>query len=137
MKSNKMMKMTASLFAVAALGLTACGGSSESDEGTKSASGSEAPAAGGGGTTIELSAIDNEFEPTDLEVKAGEEVTVNFTNDGETVHTFTSDELGFDSGNIDAGDSKTVTFTAPDSDTEFVCTIHLESDDMVGTISIK
>jgi plastocyanin len=132
MTGSKVSKMTVSLFAVALLGLSACGGGEESSEGS-----SEGGAASGGGATIELSAIDSEFEPTDLEVKAGEEVTVNFTNNGEIVHTFTSEELGFDSGNIEGGDSKTVTFTAPDEDVKFVCTIHETSDDMVGAIVVE
>ncbi len=133
MKNGRRLKGTAALFAVAALSLSACGGGS-GDEAAETTSGG---GGGSGGSEISLSAVDNEFEPTTLEVPAGEEVTVNFTNDGETVHTFTSDELEFDSGNVEGGDSKTVTFTAPDGEVEFVCTIHAESDDMVGTISPK
>ncbi|MGI8408108.1 MAG: cupredoxin domain-containing protein [Actinomycetota bacterium] len=133
MKHGRRSKMTAALFAVGSLSLSACGGDSGS-EGTDAASSGQG---GSGGSEISLSAIDNEFEPTTLEVPAGEEVTVDFTNNGETIHTFTSEELGFDSGNVEAGDSKTVTFTAPDGEVEFVCTIHLESNDMVGTIVPK
>ncbi|MDP9068389.1 MAG: cupredoxin domain-containing protein [Actinomycetota bacterium] len=95
-----------------------------------------APAAGGGGgnSSTSISAVDNEFEPTELALTAGEEVTVTFTNDGEAPHTFTSEELGFDTGTVDPGASAEVTFTAPEEETPFVCTIHAESDDMVGTI---
>lgn len=133
MKSGRRFKTSAAIFAVAALSLSACGGNSGAEE-AESAAGADA---GSGGNEISLSAIDNEFEPTTLEVPAGEEVTVNFTNDGDTIHTFTSEELGFDSGNVESGDSKTVTFTAPDGEVEFVCTIHLESDNMTGTIVPK
>ncbi len=117
----------------ALLTLGACGG-------TGTPSGSSASSGGGGGGSgaqVTLSSIDNEFEPTDLTVPGGGEVTVEFTNNGETVHTFTSEELGFDTGNVEPGDSKTVTFTAPEGDTEFVCTLHAESDDMVGTIVVE
>lgn len=82
----------------------------------------------------EIGAVDNEFEPTKLALTAGEEVTVTFTNNGETVHTFTSEELGFDTGNVEPGATAEVTFTAPEEDTPFVCTLHEESDDMVGMI---
>lgn len=94
-------------------------------------------AAGKGGATSSISAVDNEFEPGQLSLAAGEEVTVTFTNDGDAPHTFTSTELGFDTGSVDPGATAEVTFTAPDQDAAFVCTIHEASDNMVGTISVK
>lgn len=109
----------------AAVVLGACSGASE----PAGDSSQNAPAA-----SSSISAVDNEFEPTELQLKAGEEVTVEFTNDGETPHTFTSEELGFDTGTVEAGDTAEVTFTAPEEETTFVCTIHEASDDMVGTI---
>ncbi len=119
---------TVALCAVALLGLAACGG----DEGASEPTGGTAPAAGGGGgEQVTLSAVDNAFEPAELEVTSGEEVTVEFTNDGETAHTFTSEELGIDTGGVDPGQSETVTFTAPDGETEFICEIH---PGMGGTI---
>ena len=120
------------LSATAAFVLAGCGGSGE-----EAAGGSASDSGDSGGSAIPLVAIDNEFDPAELEVPAGKEVTVEFTNDGEAPHTFTSEELGIDTGTIEAGDSKTVTFMAPEDDTEFVCTIHAESDDMVGTIGVK
>jgi plastocyanin len=61
------------------------------------------------------------------------EVTVEFTNDGQNPHTFTSDDLGFDSGTVEAGQSTTVTFEAPSEATPFECTIHGASG-MTGEI---
>ena len=109
----------------AALALGACSMESEpaEDSSPKAATASSS-----------ISAVDNEFEPTELALTPGEEVTVEFTNDGETAHTFTSEELGFDTGTVEAGDTAEVTFTAPEDETTFVCTIHEGSDDMVGTI---
>jgi len=132
MRANTPGIKALALGAFALLTLGACGGSE-----TSSDSAASSGTGGGRAEQVTLSAIDNEFEPTELTVPGGGEVTVEFTNDGETVHTFTSEELGFDSGSVDAGDSKTVTFTAPDGDAEFVCTIHAESDDMVGTIVVE
>jgi plastocyanin len=82
---------------------------------------------------VTLSAVDNSFEPSELAVASGE-VTVEFTNDGENPHTFTSEELGFDSGTIQPGDSKSVTFEAPDKATPFECSIH-GSSGMTGEIT--
>lgn len=89
---------------------------------------------GGGDPTASITAVDNAFEPTELELAAGEEVTVEFSNDGETTHTFTSEELGFDSESVEPGATAEVTFTVPEEDTTFICVIHEQSDDMVGTI---
>ncbi len=114
---------------LAVLLLGACSGGSEP---AAESAGTGAPDGG-----IAISAVDNQFEPTELALAPGKEVTVTVTNNGETVHTFTSEELGFDTGSIEPGASAEVTFTAPEEDTPFVCTIHEESDDMVGTIETR
>lgn len=103
--------------------------------GTEPSTGS-ADTGGGSTSSAAIGAVDNEFEPTDLALTPGEEVTVAFTNDGETVHTFTSEELDFDTGNVEPGDTAEVTFTAPEEETPFVCTIH-EASGMVGTITVE
>lgn len=97
--------------------------------------GADTASEGGRATsTASISAVDNAFEPNELQLTAGEEVTVSFTNEGANPHTFTSDELGFDTGSVEPGATAEVTFTAPEEETAFVCSIHEESDDMVGTI---
>lgn len=108
---------------VGALLLAACGGNDDAGD-----------AGDGGAGAIELAAVDNEFETTELEVPAGQSIEVEFTNEGKNPHTFTSGELDFDTGIVDPGDTVTVTFEAPEGPTEFVCTIHEESDDMVGEV---
>jgi plastocyanin len=110
--------------AALALVLAACGG----DGGGGGGGGGN----GGGGGGVTLSAQDNSFSPSELAVPSGE-VTVEFTNDGENPHTFTSEEAGFDSGQVESGASKTVTFTAPDGSTPFECSIH-GSSGMTGEI---
>jgi plastocyanin len=115
--------------------LGACGGDddepAEEDQTTEQEEPAEEPADEGGGENA-LSAIDNSFEPRNLEFAAGEEVTVSFTNDGQNPHTFTSEEGDFDSGTIDPGDSKDVTFTVPEGTIDYMCTIH--GVQMSGTI---
>ena len=109
--------------AALALVLGACGGGEES---------SGSGGGGGGGGGVILSAQDNSFSPSELAVPSGE-VTVEFTNDGSNPHTFTSEELGFDSGTVAAGESKSVTFESPDGATAFECSIH-GSSGMTGEI---
>lgn len=87
-----------------------------------------------GGEAIEVTALDNEFDPTEVEVPEGE-VTIRFTNDGTNSHTFTIESLGVDTDTVEPGQSTTVTFDAPTERTEFICKIHYESADMEGFIS--
>jgi plastocyanin len=118
--------MRLTLLAVAAAVALTLGACSASTDG----SGGTAPAPGG----REVVAVDNEFRPTELRLPAGQEVTVTFRNEGRTIHTFTSEELGVDTGNVEPGSSVEVTFTVPDQEVRFVCTIHETSDDMVGAV---
>jgi plastocyanin len=97
------------------------------------ACGGDDSGAGGGGATVSIAALDNSFDPAELSVPSGE-VTVEVTNDGENPHTFTSEELGFDTGTLQGGESKTVTFEAPSEATPFECTIHGASG-MTGEIA--
>jgi plastocyanin len=101
----------------------ACGGGGDSGGGGDG---------GGGGAGVTITAVDNSFDPAELSVPSGE-VTVEFTNDGENSHTFTSADLEFDSGTVQGGESATVTFTAPSEATPFECSIHGASG-MTGEI---
>jgi uncharacterized cupredoxin-like copper-binding protein len=72
-----MFRSTTAIFLVVAIGaLAACG-----DGGTD-------PAGGGGSAdrTIEIAMADIAFDPTELEVTAGETVRLVFTNEGEVAH---------------------------------------------------
>lgn len=127
MLGSRMNSRLITIFTASTLALfaSACGGGGGGDTG-----------GGGGGTAeVDLSAQDNVFKPAELSVPAGADVTVTVTNDGEAPHTFTSQDLGFDE-TIDPGGSAEVTFTAPDSDAEFVCTFH-EGAGMTGTIVVE
>lgn len=116
------------LLVALAFTIGACGGSDM--DSTSSGDGASDPAA------ITVVGKDNIFEPEAVEVPEGEEVTIEFKNEGEVTHTFTVPGLDVDTGNIAPGDSTTVTLTA-DSDTEFVCTIHVDSDDMAGELTVE
>ena len=113
---------------VAVVVFAACGG----DEGGGGGNAGGGGGGGGGGGDITVSAVDNAFEPSTLEVPSDGQVTVEVTNEGQNPHTFSSEEGGFDSGTLNAGDSKTVTFDAPGGEIQFICNIHGEA--MSGTI---
>jgi plastocyanin len=111
------------VIAVTSLLFAACGGGDDSGGG----------GGGGGGADVTITAVDNSFDPAELSVPSGD-VTVEFTNDGENSHTFTSADLEFDTGTVPGGESATVTFTAPSEATPFQCSIHGPSG-MTGEIT--
>ena len=125
------------LIGVAALALSACGGDDGGSEATGAAGdgGGDAAAAGecggSGGTALTISAENTAFSTDELSAPAGEQVTVTLENKDSFPHTFTVTDLSCDTGSVDGGASADLSFTMPDSETEFVCTIH---SNMTGTL---
>ena len=122
----------AGLLVVLLLALAACGGDGDDTQDTGSDAGTEA---GGGGesVTLEVTALDNSFDPSSLEASAGSEVTVELTNDGSNPHTFTIDDPEADTSSVDGGSTGSATFTMPDTSVSFYCAIH-GAEAMSGTI---
>jgi plastocyanin len=101
--------------------LTACGAQRSGDV----ASGP------GGPDAIAVSAVDTAFEPARIELKAGDEVEIEVTNQGGTTHDFTIESLDLSTGPLGPGDVTTARLTVPEGATAFRCTIHGGMD---GTI---
>lgn len=122
---------------VLVLALVACGGDDGSEaEDTGPAEQDEAvqepaPEDDGDGGALTVTARDFSFDPNQVEVPAGEEVTLTFANDGEVPHTFTSEALGVDERAAPGGTVE-ITFTAPDGEAEFHCEIH---PGMIGSVT--
>lgn len=114
------------LMTVSVLLLAACGGN---DDPTIQ------PDGGGGdaGDAIQVAMVDNSFAPSMLELSAGEEVTITAPNNGQNPHSFTIDDL-VDTGVLEAGDSTEVTFTVPEGETQYYCTVH-GAETMSGTLT--
>jgi plastocyanin len=85
------------------------------------------------GDAIQVAMVDNSFAPSMLELPAGEEVTITTPNNGENPHSFTIDDL-VDTGVIDGGESTEVTFTVPEGETQYYCTVH-GAETMSGTLT--
>jgi plastocyanin len=85
----------------------------------------------GGPEAIEVVAVDNAFEPTRLELTAGEDVEIELTNEGGTAHDLTIGSLEISTGALEPGEVSTARFTVPEGETAFRCTIHGGMD---GTI---
>ncbi|HEX6987948.1 MAG TPA: cupredoxin domain-containing protein [Bacillota bacterium] len=78
------------------------------------------------------------FEPAELEVRSGQEVTLRLRNVGSTVHNFRIEEFQVDQ-DVEAGRDETVTFTPDQAGTfRIICDIpgHVEAG-MVGTLRVS
>lgn len=76
------------------------------------------------GDAITIAAVDNAFEPASVEAAAGEQVTIEVTNEGGSAHNFVVDDLDISTGTLGSGEVATVTLTVPDGGVEYVCTLH-------------
>ena len=86
-----------------------------------------------GKTEVELD--DFYFEPTVLGGKAGEKVTLELKNEGQTEHSFTIDSQGIDK-DVQPGDEAEVTVTIPKSGVvSFYCKFH-KSSGMAGALAV-
>ncbi|MGH2752479.1 MAG: cupredoxin domain-containing protein [Actinomycetota bacterium] len=112
---------------IAALGLAACHSSEPAGDVARG------PGSRGGAIEVAVDG-DQEFAPGVLELDAGEEVTIEVTNDDDSAHDFAIESLELNTGPLEAGEVATATFTVPDDDVEFVCTFH---SDMTGRIEIR
>jgi plastocyanin/heme-degrading monooxygenase HmoA len=99
------------------------------------------PPAGGPETVV---ATDNAYDKTRLEGKAGQEFTVTLRNEGVAPHTLTfltarggtALAEGADTGVVNSGESKTLTFTVADPGEYFYyCIVH--PTEMTGTFVVQ
>lgn len=113
--------------------------------------GSAAPADGGGGVSGEatVSASEFAFDPADVALTAGAEVTVELDNGGAVEHNWTvlSEEIAAESefnedlvvaqvGNTAGGETNSASFTLEPGEYQVICTIagHFDAG-MQGTVS--
>jgi plastocyanin len=83
------------------------------------------------GEAIEIGMKSSAFDPPRLELTAGEEVQIEVTNQEDTMHDFTIDELDLSTGPLKKGEAATATIVVPESLTTYHCTMH---DGMKGII---
>ena len=133
--------------AFAGFALAGCGSSSSNSSGTTEGSG------GGGQKTIagvkandhgtktvaketEVELDDYYFEPTVIQGKAGQKVTLELKNEGKVEHSFVIDSQNIDQ-TIQPGEDAKVTVTIPSSGSvSFYCKFH-KSEGMAGALAVK
>ena len=134
----KRLTLILGLLALAAV-LAACSGASAAPEGTSQppAGGTAQPPAGGAGD-VSIVAKDIAFKTTDVAVKAGAPVTIDFDNqDGAPHNIAISDAKGQTVFKGDIVSSKQVTYSVPAlaaGTYTFICEVH---PNMKGTITAK
>ncbi len=132
--------VVALLAVIASIGVGACGGDDDEDTAATTAPTGTA-AEGGGGETVDVTATDFTFDPSDPTVKPGD-VTFDLTNDGDTLHNI---EIEGPSGeaelpeDIGPGEKGSVTADLNEPGTyEFYCPVANHKDlGMVGEVTVK
>jgi plastocyanin len=127
------MRRLALLLAALAIPLAAgCGG--EEDDGGNGAQATD----GGAAQTIQISATDFAFDPSDISAEAGE-ITFELTNDGGAPHALEIEGEGVEesSETINAGDSTSLTVDLDEGTYEIYCPVGDHKDrGMVGTLTV-
>jgi uncharacterized cupredoxin-like copper-binding protein len=137
----------AALFAVGAaiaVPMVGCGGSSDDNSTSNAATPATTTGgvAAGAGGTVDLSATDFKFTPSDPSVKAGE-VTFKMTNDGQVTHSLEIEDVtpGHDQeleGDVSPGQSGTLTANLKPGTYEFYCPVDSHKEmGMEGEITVK
>ena len=101
---------------------------------------------GGAGATLEMTVGDNFYKPNEFRVRAGQQVTLKVTNEGEAVHTVrlagpdgryeTDDDTTVDPPMIKPGQSISLVWVAPNQtgSYNFRCDYHPEE---TGSIAVE
>ncbi len=129
--------------AAIAVPVAGCGGSDDNGDDSSNAATPAATTGGGGGAggTVDLSATDFKFTPSDPSVNAGE-VTFKLTNDGQTTHSLEIEDVNGEDveleGDVSPGQSGTVSANLKPGTYEFYCPVdnHKEMG-MEGEITVK
>jgi uncharacterized cupredoxin-like copper-binding protein len=140
MRSTRRFAALLAIGAAVAVPVAGCGGSSD-DDSTSNAAAPASTSGGGAGGTVDLSATDFKFDPSDPTVKSGQ-VTFNLKNDGQTTHSLEIEDVNGEDqeleGDVSPGQSGTLTVNLKPGKYEFYCPIddHKEMG-MEGEITVK
>jgi uncharacterized cupredoxin-like copper-binding protein len=146
----RLKRRIAALFvlgAAIAVPVAGCGGggddnntSADTSEATQASTSGGAAATGAGGS-VDLTATDFKFNPSDPSVKSGN-VTFTLKNDGQTTHSLEIEDVNGEDqeleGDVSPGQSGTLKVNLPPGKYEFYCPVdnHKEMG-MEGEITVK
>lgn len=137
-----MMKKLAALLAVLALGTVACSSDTATPDDTTSSTPATSPTTDETDTdtdddaeenTVEV--IDNEFDPEEIEISAGESVTWIWVDTAE-LHNVVAEDQSFSSGSPTAEPDTEFTHEFDEAGTyEYICQVH--GTEMTGTVTVS
>jgi uncharacterized cupredoxin-like copper-binding protein len=144
MRLNRRFAALLAIGAAVAVPMVGCG--SSSDDNSTSNAATQASTTGGAATgaagTVDLTATDFKFDPSDTTVKSGK-VTFNEKNDGQVTHSLEIEDVtpGHDQeleGDVSPGQSGTLTANLAPGKYEFYCPVgnHRQMG-MEGEITVK
>jgi uncharacterized cupredoxin-like copper-binding protein len=135
----------AALFAIGAavaVPMVGCGGSSDDNSTSNAATqASTTGGAAGAGATVDLTATDFKFDPSEPSVKAGN-VTFNLKNDGQVTHSLEIEDVNGEDkeleGEVSPGSNGTLTVDLKPGTYEFYCPVDSHKQmGMTGEITVK
>jgi uncharacterized cupredoxin-like copper-binding protein len=145
MRLNRRFAALLAIGAAVAVPMVGCGSSNDDNSTSNAAtpaSTTGGAAATGAGGTVDLTATDFKFDPSDPTVKSGE-VTFNMKNDGQVMHSLEIEDVtpGHDQeleGDVSPGQSGTMKANLAPGKYEFYCPVanHKEMG-MEGEITVK
>ena len=74
-------------------------------------------------TTVSITYVDFAFEPADITVAAGQDVTLNFQNAGAAQHAYKVDNPLIESRTINGGETDSITINVPAGTYESYCPV--------------
>ena len=100
------------------------------------ASPSASPAAGG--TAVTVTAVDIDFEPSELTIPADTDVEITLVNEGVLQHDFNIEDTEFHTELLDAGKEETITVNLSAGEYVYFCSVpgHREAG-MEGTLTVE
>jgi plastocyanin len=111
-----------------------CGGSSGGSDGSSGTAAPATTAASEGGEQVSLTAKGIAWSQTQLNLQAGQQVTVKVDNQDTVEHNFTLKEANADK-DVEGGESVEVSFMAPAAGSyQFFCKYH--PSQMKGTVTV-
>jgi uncharacterized cupredoxin-like copper-binding protein len=144
MRLNRRFATLLAIGTAVAVPVVGCGGSNDDNSTSNAAtqaSTTGAAAATGAGGTVDLSATEYKFNPSDPTVKSGD-VTFNLKNDGQTTHSLEIEDVnGQDKeleGGVSPGQSATLKVNLKPGTYEFYCPVNGHKDlGMKGEITVQ
>jgi uncharacterized cupredoxin-like copper-binding protein len=135
----------AALFAIGAavaVPMAGCGGGSDDDSTSNAATPATTTGGGAGGAgSVDMTATDFKFDPSDPSVKAGK-VTFNLKNDGQVEHSLEIEDVNGEDAEIEddvqPGQSGTLAVDLKPGTYEFYCPVDSHKEmGMTGEITVK